>query len=77
MVFAFHQFLFDIYIFFNAHEQRKLTHAEGQILLFMNYGYYRRDYLFVLYIYIILYVHGSAGLYSRFVEYIIYIEVYW
>lgn len=51
MVFAFHRFLFDIYIFFNAHEQRKLTHAEGQILLFMNYGYYHRDYLFILYYY--------------------------
>jgi len=61
MVFAFHRFLFDIY-FFLTHEQRKLTHAVGhQILLYvlyMNYGYYHRDYLFVLYHYILrIYVY--------------------
>jgi len=61
MVFAFHRFLFDMYFFFNAHEQRKLTHAVAQILLFMNYGYYHRDYYFYI---VLLYTikYGSARL---------------
>lgn len=67
-----------IYIYFLTHEQRKLTHAVGhQILLYilyMNYGYYHRDYLFILYHYILrICMYSSARLCSCFIEHILVI----